>query len=150
MKGIDDLLKKQIIQKGQKWWHCKNNWWRLICLPCCSFCVDIYVSCINFSVMSWRFPVFLGWTSTKKQISVYKVTLVSLEIATVRSRVQWSIFLSENHWESRKIQLTLVLLNPGVSLPENTVYQDHLAFCEASWSEFTLYSSLLCNTYVHD
>ena len=47
----------------------------------------------NFSVMSGWFPVFLGWTSTKQQISVFlkdtTVTLsaISIELATLQSPV---------------------------------------------------------------
>ena len=48
----------------------------------------------NFSVMSGRFPVFLGGTSTKQQIkclapgyNIVTPPVVSLELATLRSPI---------------------------------------------------------------
>ena len=56
------------------------------------FLLILYVSVNNFSVMSGRFPVILGWTSTKQKSLCFAkehsaVPPVSLKPVTPRSQV---------------------------------------------------------------
>ena len=103
------------------------------------FVVMLYIPVNIFLVMSERFPVFLGWTSTKQQIEclVQGHNTVSLKLATFRSPA-----LCSTNWAHTVIvvcSLFYVLWWPILQ----TMWTQILG---AAWSGFILFFSMITSS----
>ena len=63
------------------------------------FVLELYVHVNKFSVMSGRFPLFIGWTSSKKWIPCVIVTALAVSLEMHNAQVAFYFFFF--HWDCR-------------------------------------------------